>query len=423
MIIASLLFIAASRSVPLNGSINSAALYPDMIAPSSATFSRDIPECLKQGSYRSTPQIVWTCLATIFACTWVAIHPNLPGPYDSGFQRFRRRTTIAFVAIIAPELIAIRAATQLDSARKIKDEFNKRFNNGIKGWTLTHGFFIQMGGFMMYHEDKPVQVLTWNRLLAAIERGEIDVPQVPEEDITDKSKGDGLTKLVVVLQTTWFVAQCIGRASMHLPLAELEVLTLAFAALNVYVYSLWWSKPQGVLVPIRLPFKTTPTSPSPSPSSSSSDHDSKNAHPSQTENPRKPLLAVSEDKGSLHCWSKIVIFSCFVIPLVFGGIHLILWSTSFHTPLEQLLWRTSAIYITAAPLVTSGFLLLCSWTAGGNRRLLQLFSALAGVFGLFCVFAYSVFRFILLFISFYTLTHLPEGVYHDIQWSDFFPHI
>ncbi|KXN89069.1 hypothetical protein AN958_06338 [Leucoagaricus sp. SymC.cos] len=385
---------------------------------STSLFGRDIPECLKQGRYRTTPQIVWTCLATIFACTWVVIHPNLPGPYDSGFQRFRRRITIALVTIIAPELIAIWAARQLDSARKIKDEFNEKFNNGMKGWTLTHGFFIQMVGFMMYHEDKPVKVLTFKRLLAAT--------------IMDKSKGDWLTKLVVVLQITWFVAQCTGRASMRLPLAELEVSTLAFAVLNAYVYFfLWWSKPQGVLVPIRLSYKATPTSPFPSSSSSLSSSSSPdrgretksmdNNLKYQVGKTRVPMFYDELD----HVWeSKIVIFSLFVVPLVFGGIHLTLWSTSFHTLFEQLLWRISAIFITVVPLASIGLLFLAGRAREVNHVLFQVFFSVATVLVAFCLaIGYPTFRFILLVISFYPLTHLSEGAYHNIQWLDFFPHM
>src|ERR1700691_5725134 len=31
-------------------------------------------------SVRTKTSIVWSCLVTIFSCTWVAVHPNIPGP-------------------------------------------------------------------------------------------------------------------------------------------------------------------------------------------------------------------------------------------------------------------------------------------------------------------------------------------------------
>jgi hypothetical protein len=92
--------------------------------------ARELPNCVKHDRYRTTPQIIWTCLATIFACTWVVIHPNLPGPRDSGFHRLRRRITTMYITFIAPKLILYWAVKQWVAARKIKRTFNDKFNNG-----------------------------------------------------------------------------------------------------------------------------------------------------------------------------------------------------------------------------------------------------------------------------------------------------
>jgi len=73
---------------------------------------------------------------------------------------------------------------------------------------------------------------------------------VTESEILDKSKGDTLGKLVTVLQTTWFIAQYLGRWTAHQPRTQLEVMTLAYAALNVVIYALWWDKPLDIQEPI-----------------------------------------------------------------------------------------------------------------------------------------------------------------------------
>jgi len=73
---------------------------------------------------------------------------------------------------------------------------------------------------------------------------------VTESEIRDKSKGDTLGKLLTVLQTTWFIAQYLGRWTAHQPTTQLEVMTLAYAALNVAIYALWWDKPLDVQEPI-----------------------------------------------------------------------------------------------------------------------------------------------------------------------------
>jgi len=68
----------------------------------------------------------------------------------------------------------------------------------------------------------------------------------------DKSKGDALAKFVAVVQTTWFVAQCIARGVEGVAITNIEILTLSFAMLNFLTYFLWWNKPQRVCYPIRV---------------------------------------------------------------------------------------------------------------------------------------------------------------------------
>ncbi|KAK7450093.1 hypothetical protein VKT23_012975 [Stygiomarasmius scandens] len=77
-----------------------------------------------------------------------------------------------------------------------------------------------------------------------------EIIRVTEEEILDRSKTDTISKVVVVGQTLWFVAQCVARAAEKLPVTNLEIMTLAFAALNIATYFMWWNKPQRVRYPI-----------------------------------------------------------------------------------------------------------------------------------------------------------------------------
>jgi hypothetical protein len=47
----------------------------------------------------------------------------------------------------------------------------------------------------------------------------------------------------------WFIMQCIARSKEHLPITEIELVTLAFATLKFITYGLWWDKPLGVQCP------------------------------------------------------------------------------------------------------------------------------------------------------------------------------
>ena len=78
---------------------------------------------------------------------------------------------------------------------------------------------------------------------------------VTAADIEDRSKGDALSKIIAILQTTWFIVQCIARGQQRLALTELELVTLALASLNAVTFAIWWHKPLGVQEPVKIYLK------------------------------------------------------------------------------------------------------------------------------------------------------------------------
>jgi len=134
-------------------------------------------------------------------------------------------------------------------------------------WRLVHGHLLGMGGFNLVDpdlrtanpEDQNGQLLTVDRFKELIERPDFDhLPDIPEEgDIEDRSKGDVLFKLIAILQTSWFIIQCIARGQQRLALtdSELELVTLALASLNAVTFAIWWHKPLGVQKPIKIYLK------------------------------------------------------------------------------------------------------------------------------------------------------------------------
>src|ERR1700732_3625752 len=100
------------------------------------------------------------------------------------------------------------------------------------GWTQSHGYFAIMGGFMIFdgNSKEPYIVDPASKELGELlKKGEINIT---EEEIKDKGRGDALSKGFTLIQTAWFIPQCIARTAEHLPITELELVTLAFAALN-----------------------------------------------------------------------------------------------------------------------------------------------------------------------------------------------
>ena len=80
----------------------------------------------------------------------------------------------------------------------------------------------------------------------------IEIPRVTAAAIEDRSKGDALSKIIAILQTTWFIVQCIARGQQRLALTELELVTLALASLNAVTFAIWWHKPLGVQDPVQI---------------------------------------------------------------------------------------------------------------------------------------------------------------------------
>jgi hypothetical protein len=71
--------------------------------------------------------IISSCGLTLFACTWTAIHPNIPGVDDGVVLITFYRLCLMFAALIIPEFMIFWATLQVLSARKAAKKFNDAF--------------------------------------------------------------------------------------------------------------------------------------------------------------------------------------------------------------------------------------------------------------------------------------------------------
>lgn len=78
---------------------------------------------------RSTLNILWSCLATTFACTWVSVHPNIPFFGHNKWAVRRWRVFLMFLALLAPEIMIMWAMKQLQGALTIKETVNKHLQS------------------------------------------------------------------------------------------------------------------------------------------------------------------------------------------------------------------------------------------------------------------------------------------------------
>ena len=208
-----------------------------------------------------------------------------------------------------------------------------------------------MGGFMLYDGETPLHPLTPEKINDLVNDGYIDFPDITEQEIEDRSKGDMLSKSLVILQTGWFIVQCIARAAEHLPVTELELVMVAFAALNFVTYIFWWNKPLNVRWPCRVLLKKPII-------------DRRNGQTQRGTGMLELVFHVIFGEGDSMVYltlekrvptfyagiltnrqRNLSAFGAAIIAMIFGGIHCIAWSFTFLTLTKKVLWRVSSIAI------------------------------------------------------------------------------
>lgn len=258
-----------------------------------------------------------------------------------------------------------------------------------------------------------------------------------ETELKDKGKSDGLTKLIVLVQTLWFVIQCITRGIQHLPLTELEVVTLAYAMLNFFIYVFWWDKPRNVECPIRV-YKSLTES-----------HKSKTQANEWDETPvirqvdqifeysignQDLYVDISKQSSIPMFWSGRPEYDVIseasigptILGAVFGAIHFIAWSYDFPSHAELVLWRICCVAMTVVPLIAT---LLCTMMrisetiSGEDPFWLTALAWSAGYSLVLTSWLYIASRIATLVIAFTTLRSLPPSVFDSIDWIGLIPHI
>jgi len=97
-------------------------------------------------------------------------------------------------------------------------------------------------------------ILTLEMLEELVKEDDFEI-RVSEAEISDKSKGDALSKVIFMLQISWFITQCIARRVQGLEITQLELTTLALASTHAITVILWWHKPLGARTPVHIYLK------------------------------------------------------------------------------------------------------------------------------------------------------------------------
>lgn len=191
-----------------------------------------------------------------------------------------------------------------------------------------------------------------------------------EDDINDKSKADGFTKSLVVIQISWLLVSCVTRAVRHLPLSQLEICTAAFAVLSICTYAANWWKPKGVERAVTI----SPERFCDYCQTSAAKLGYSFFH--RLWRPFSKTLIISPAIGNDYILRSpddpafVFSFILAMSTIVFGGIHCLGWQSHFTTRVERVLWLSSSIITATIPL---GNLVLTTAMLSLIRRRIQRF--------------------------------------------------
>lgn len=184
-------------------------------------------------------------------------------------------------------------------------------------------------------------VLDANQLLYAWNVGIIgELPNIPEDDLEDRNKGDLVVKFMAILQVLWFMAQFFSRLKMELPITQLEILTFSYAVCTPITYCLLLSQPKDVQysLPILAKRYATPQ------------ELIRLAviGPTDVGLPRTSIwipntcIHATLDGGSFATINYLAGAASGAL-LVLGGLHCIAWTYEFPSKGEQFYWKVASL--------------------------------------------------------------------------------
>ena len=280
-----------------------------------------------------------------------------------------------------------------------------------------------MGGFQIVKEDGTLSILEYSQLEELITSSHPHILKIPVEEIEDRSKGDVIAKIVVVVQTLWFALHVINRAIQGISVTELELTTLGHTVLNIFIYWCWWHKP----VNVRFPFKVYPIEEKPEDRGKKGNLE-RQIDALQRRLPIRVRLCkyIADWRSRTDSWASwqgaLGIICFIVIGGILGAIHCLAWNAHFPTHTESKLWRASAAIVTAVPgtSLLLGIAIVHAFGKWGNKDLGENCAVLQA---LAIALVYALARICLLVLAFLSLQALPYDAYVVAPWTIYIPHI
>jgi len=412
------------------------------------------PSWVSAPSMRGTSGIVYSCILTLFACIYTALHLNIPKRGAGAMGLLISKSLWSLAALTAPEIVLFYASFQFITARSIAKTLrglaeieasteadagagtkaNHSLGPAGEKYTfdLKYGFFAAMGGFEILYrgpEEAEPSLVTLSpdgvRKLAA---QNLEQFKISRSSIEDRSKADTVQKGLVLFQVVWMALQCIARKAYGLPLSLLELHTMVHVVCAMAMYAFWIEKPLDirsaeVLDPSKFP--------------DLNDLDLGKHTQRQGSNlagfKLSSLLQADalEIVGTLgDMGGQLVATVGLLLPAIYGGVHLSAWRFEFPTPIESL-WKIACIIIAASiPVWYVASLLpieIADAVAKHSKRLETVANFFFGFMVWFCgrllIYVLAVCRFYIVVEAFVSLRSMPIGVYWTPAWIQMIPHL
>ena len=328
---------------------------------------------------------------------------------------------------------------------------------GYGPWYLEHGFYIEMGGYELVAEPgKEIDLpsgfkgrVTPMGAIALAQEGLL--PYMPRAWINDMSKSDLITKILVCIQASWMIIQCIARVTHSLPLTLLELHTMIQAIYAFIMSCLWFKKPYNVVLTTEIVVD---------------DEKLKILRKIVGDNADSPGFELTESSVGLAVTlspsqisqpkqMSIFLRAISLLPMIiYPGAHLTVWNGHFASNLERILWIASALSVvgfTFLFLLTTLLIQLVmeqfagesngAWNSKIYRTEVQRHKAFRGymkdhktsrwyvpyrllfILWVICGFFVMIPRLYLVLEAFGFSSHnLPLGSYTTVTWASYIPH-
>jgi hypothetical protein len=251
--------------------------------------------------------------------------------------------------------------------------------------------------------------------------------RIPESEIKDLSKADVITKAFAIIQCTWLVVQSICRTAQGYTISLLELATLAFIFCAFVMHIFWWNKPfdvesRRIIAAIPRNMRDTAGLNILSMDDLATSNDELFRERFQDlsfdsffDLVNKPVEIDERD----HFTNYLPSISLYVASTAFLAIHLAAWNWIFPSILARSLWR----WLNLGTLVSSFIPMMVSLLYWNNEYFNEGFlgDALPTLVSVNMM-LYVILRLVVLFLTFYCLSLMPESAYTTLDWLAWIPH-